>query len=185
MALCFFLAGSAASQTKSVSELETEISAFQNIELFSVRYDDRKDATILNLSIDLLLEEPKLQNDFKEFTFELSSIYTGIGIDEKPYRTLICTNSKGKKFYFASNRELLVSFGDRPFSVGEAQRTTEVRGKKVTENLCWDIAQSLVREIGSAKTMTLTIGRIVIPISPEKVSAFGNYSKLLLYPEDE
>lgn len=185
VALTCATAGFAFSQTKSLSELETAIRSFENLELFSVKYDDKKDATVLNLSFDLRLEEPKLQKEFKEFGLELSSIYTGIGIDAKPYRTVVCTNSRGKKFYFASNRQLKVSLDYQEFTLAEGQRTTEVRRGKVFENLCWDIDQELVRDFGLVETMILTIGNIQIPISSGKIAAFRNYSKLLVFEEIE
>ncbi|MEZ5345543.1 MAG: hypothetical protein R2681_08315 [Pyrinomonadaceae bacterium] len=185
VAFTLLLAAAGYSQTRSVSELESAITGFESAGLFSAGYDDSKDATTIHLSFDVRSDDPKLQKEFKEFIIDLTSIYTGIGIDSKPYRTLLCANSRGKKFHFASNRQLRVSLDGQEFTLAEGQRTTEVRGGKVTENLCWDVDQELIRDFGSAGKMTLTIGTIPIILREEKIRAFRDYSSLLIYDESE
>jgi len=165
-------------QTKSVEEVQAEINSFQNPTAFSIIYNDPKDITTLSLKFDLRGNDKILIKKFKELSFEMSSIYSGIGIDNKPVRNLLCITSRAKRFHFASNNELLIGIEEETITFTSPDRSTEVKGRKVKEKLCWDIDGELIQDFGKLNRIPLSIGEVKLSISTPKIKSIINFGKL-------
>ena len=167
------------SQTKSVEKLEAEINRFEKPSLFSAAYLDRKDTTIVKLSLNLREENKGLKKKFREFVLELIAIYAGPGIDNKPFRNLLCINTRGKKFHFASNNTLTLLLNSGPIEFRSPDRKTEFRKRKTRENLCWDIGQELVGELATLASTKVQIGSFGVLLPANSLNYFKNYAKLV------
>ena len=173
-----FVCTSIFSQTKSIEVTQTEINSFSNPEAFSVSYNDRKDITTLSLKFDLRGTDKALLKKFKELFFEMSSIYAGNLVDNKPVRNLLCVNSRAKRFHFASNNDLLIGLDSEIIRFVSPDRLTNVKGKKVREQLCWDIDSELVQDLAQANNLSFTLGSQNLLISTNNLRSVRSYSKL-------
>ena len=178
IAALFFVGVNSFSQTKSIEEVQSEINTFQDSAAFSVSYNDPKDITTLSLKFDLRGNDKALIKKFKELSFEMSAIYSGIGIDNKPFRNLLCITSRAKRFHFASNNDLLVGIDGETITFSSPDRSTEVKGRKVTEKLCWDIDRELIQDLGNSKTLALKIGSQTLTLSSAQPDTLQSFSKL-------
>lgn len=172
------------SQTKSLDDAETQIKTFTNSEKFSAVYDANKYVTKVEVLFDILKPKTPLEKQFKKFEFQLTSLFADKGIDAKPVRTTLCINTQSKKFYFLSDRNLTVSIDGETILMGEADRSTDVKGRKVTENLCWEIGKELVKELGNAASLGYEIGTIKGNFNADNIQFFKNYAMLVKVEEN-
>ncbi len=170
------------SQTKSIEQLQKEITAFKQSDLFSVTYE--RDITTVLLSFDLRGDDKGLKKKFKEFVFKLSAIYVGPGIDEKPFRNRLCVKTRSKKFHFASNRNLTLSLDEDTIDFGSAERSTTFRKRKASEVLCWEISRETLNDLAASHGVRLRIGGEKATIPPSKLSLFSDFSGLLTIKRD-
>jgi len=174
--LCFLAAASFA-QTKSYGEVQAEISAFETPAFYTASYEN--DLTTVKLFFDLREDNPGLQKPFKEFSFEISSIYSGPAVDGKPVRSLVCISTRAKKFYFSSNRELTIFVDSAPLRFGEGERSTELRKGKTREKLCWAMDDEALEELVEAGAVSFQVGSQTVSIPSEKSRLFDGYAALL------
>lgn len=167
------------SQTKSISEAETEIKTFKNSANFSVTYDDPKDLTTAKVLLDIRENTEALQKPFKKFDWEITSIFSGIEIDGKPVRNVLCINTQSKKPNFASGNTLLILLENEEVNFGEANRFSEVKGGKVEERMCWDISKEIIEDFAEVENMNFQIGSIKSSVSINLLQFFRDYAKLL------
>jgi len=181
LVLALILLGSAISlsQTKSVENIESEIANLKNPQPFSVHYNNRKDITTIKLSISLRGESKILRKRFKELFLETSTIYSGIGIDDKPFRNLICIKTRAKKFYFSNDRNLSIGLDEDALNLPNGNRSTKVRGRKIRETICWDINRKLIEDLSQSGKMNLGIGSLSISLSDTQLKLLRDYAKLL------
>ncbi|NNF00401.1 MAG: hypothetical protein HKN25_15375 [Pyrinomonadaceae bacterium] len=166
------------SQTRSVEEVQADIDSTPNPTAFSVSYDDPKDITILLLKFDLRGTDKSLKKRFKELFLEMSSVYSGIGIDYKPVRNLLCISSRAKRFHFASNNDLTIGIDGETVRFVSPDRSTEVKGRKVREKLCWDIDRELIKDAGSSSSLSLAIGSQKLSMYAKELALLLRFSKL-------
>lgn len=167
------------SQTKSIADAQTEIKTFQNLANFSVFYDDPKDLTTAKVLLDIRETDENLQKSFKKFEWEITSIYSGNAIDEKPVRNVLCINTQSKRPNFASNNTLTILLGKEDVNFGEPNRSSEVKGGKVKENLCWDVNKEIIEDFGKARNISFQVGSIKSSIPANMLQFFRDYAKLL------
>ncbi len=141
------------SQTKSIADAQNEIKTFTNSKQFSVVYDSAKYATVAEVNFDIVEPKTPFQKIFKEFTFKVTSLFSNNGIESKTSRTTLCINTRSKKFYFSSNRNLILTIDSEAITLGEADRSTEFKGGRVRENLCWEIDREIVHDLGKSATV--------------------------------
>ncbi len=171
------LAAVSTSQSKSLEEIRSEINGLPGAGSFSVTYE--RDITTVRLFYDVREDNQSLDESFKQFEIELCAIYSGPGIDEKPYRTRLCITTVAKRFHFASNRDLLVSVNGESIDFGTGERATRLKGRKTTEILCWDIDKELMKEFGNSNNAGFLIGGWKVSIPPLKSALIKDYWKLL------
>jgi hypothetical protein len=167
------------SQTKSLNAAETEIKTFANFSNYSAVYDEAKYVTRVEVSFDILEPKTALQKQFNKFEFKITSLFATDGIDQKPVRNSLCINTQSKKFFFSSNRNLTILLDGENVTLGEADRSTEVKGRKIKENLCWEIDMNLIKDFGKASTINFQIGTINNNINSPNLQFFKDYTKLL------
>lgn len=167
------------SQTKSIADAESEIKTFQNFANFSIVYDDPKDLTMAKVLLDIRQNNESLQKPFKQFDWEITSIFSGNAIDEKPVRNLLCINTQSKKPNFAGNNTLTILLGSEKINFGDPNRLSEVKGGKVKENLCWDINKEIIEDFGKAENISFQVGLIKGVIPANLLQFFKDYAKLL------
>lgn len=183
LAILLLAGATSFSQTKSIAEVQTEIDSFNDPAAFSVIYNDPKDITTLSLKADVRENDKNLEKKFKEFYFEMISIYSGIGVDKKPFRNLLCINSRANRFYFASDNDLVIGIENETIKFVSPDRTTEAKGRKIREKLCWDIDVELIRDLGRSSSLFLTVGSQKLSISNEKLGLLNSFSKLISIEE--
>jgi hypothetical protein len=167
------------SQTKPLSDVETEIKTFANSGNFSAVYDSAKYVTRVEVGFDILEPKDALQKQFKKFQFKLTSLFAVQGIEERSVRNTLCVNTQSKRFYFSNDRNLTVRLDGETINLGEADRSTEVKGRKVKENMCWEIDAEIIRDFGKASTFEYRIGATIGNINAAKLQFFKDYAKLL------
>lgn len=167
------------SQTKSIADAEMEIKTFQHFAGFSVVYDDSKDLTTAKVLLNIRETDANLQKSFKKFDWEITSIYSGNAIDEKPVRNVLCINTQSKRPNFASNNMLTILLGSEEINFGDPNRLSEVKGGKVKENLCWDINKEIIQDFGKAENISFQVGSIKGVIPANLLQFFKDYAKLL------
>lgn len=177
--LIFIFSVFAFSQTKSIADAEIEIKSFQNFANFSVAYDDPKDLTTARVLLDVRANDVNLQKPFKKFEWEITSIFAGNAIDEKPVRNVLCINTQSKKPNFASNNTLTVLLGKEEINFGEPNRLSEIKGGKVLENLCWDINKEIIEDFGKTESIGFQVGSIKSSIPANLLKFLKDYAKLL------
>lgn len=173
LSICVF------SQPKSLSEAETEIKTFANFGNFSAVYDAAKYVTRVEVGFDILEPNDALQKQFKKFEFRLTSLFAVRGIEDRSARNTLCLNTQSKRFYFSSERNLTILLDGDTINLGEADRSTEVKGRKVKENMCWEIDQEIIRDFGKAATFEYRIGTIRGNLNAAKLQFLKDYAKLL------
>ena len=146
---------------------------------FSARYKEKGDLTVVKVLIELRNEIETLKKKFKEFTFEIESIYVGPAIDEKPHRIRLCIKTRSKRFHFARENRLRLELDDGPIEFPSANRSSQLRGRKARENLCWDIDKALVNDFAKSRKFDFTVGGLRIELLPDHVKLLTDYSKLL------
>ena len=171
--------GISMSQTKTVENIEKEIANLENPQSFDVNYNNRKDITTLKLTIDLRGESKVLRKRFKELFLETNAIYSGTGIDNKPFRNLLCVKTKAKQFYFSNDRNLRILLSEDSLNLPNGNRSTKVRGRKIRETICWDINRELIKDLSKSPKMNLGIGSLNISLSEMQLKLFGDYLRLL------
>lgn len=171
--LCVF------SQTKSVADAQNEIKTFANSGQFSIAYDSAKYATVAEVKFDIVEPKTPLKKHFKEFGFKITSLFSNNGIEAKPSRSTLCISTRSKKFYFSSNRNLSLTINNDTISLGEADRSTKVKGGKVRENLCWEIDKDIVNDLGKSSTIKYEVGPVTGSLDSTKLQFFKDYAKLL------
>ena len=176
-AVICLVSGIARAQTKSFEDARIEITKFKNPELFSVAYE--RDLTTVKLSFDLREDNKSLRKPFKEFVFELSSVYSGPSIDHKPIRSLVCIRTRSKKFYFSSNRDLTFFADSKILRFFEGERSTELRKRKARENLCWEMDKEALGIVSKSGVISFQVGSQKVSIPAGKSILFGNYAQLL------
>lgn len=167
------------SQTKSVTDAETQITSFINSGNFSAVYDQSKYVTKAEVSFDILEPKTPLEKQFKAFEFQITSLFADNGIDQKPVRNTLCINTQSKKFNFASDRNLTILLDGEIINLGEADRSTEVKGRKIKENLCWEIDKEIIKDFGTASKFDFQISNIKESLPNEKLQFFKDFSKLV------
>lgn len=177
--LILLLSISALSQTKSLDAAETQIKTFANSAKFSAAYDANKYVTKVDVSFDILEPKTPLAKQFKKFEFQLTSLFADKGIDAKPVRTTLCINTQSKKFYFLSDRNLTIAVDGETILLGEADRSTEVKGSKISENLCWEIDKQLVKDLGNISSFRFEIGSIKGEFNADNIRFFTDYAELV------
>lgn len=177
--LILILSVFAFSQTKSITDAESEIKTFQNFANFSVSYDDPKDLTTAKVLLDIRANDEILQKSFKTFDWELSSVFSGNVIDDKPVRNILCIYTQSKRPIFASNNLLTILLGNEAINFGDPNRLSEVKGGKVKENLCWDVDKEMVEDFGKAASLSFQVGATKISIPADMLQIFRDYAKLL------
>ncbi len=165
------------SQTKSLEQVRSAINDSSRPELFSAIYE--KDLTTIKLSFDLREDNIGLQKPFKEFVFELTSIYAGPAVDGKPVRSRICINTRAKKFYFSSNRELTLFVDSSPLKFASGERTTELQKGKTRENLCWEMDKETMEDLIKSEVVVLQVGFEKVSIPAGKSRLFADYASLV------
>lgn len=173
-----FVCANIFSQTKSIEQVQTQINSFPNAEAFSVSYNDRKDITTLSLKLDLRGTDKALLKKFKELFLEMTSIYSGNLVDNKPVRNLLCINSRAKRFYFASNNDLLIQLDTETIKFVSPDRSTKVKGKKVREKLCWDIDKELIDDFSKANSISFQLNTFNKTLSEQVLLIFRNYRSI-------
>jgi hypothetical protein len=179
ISLVLFLSVFVFSQTKSIADAGSEIKTFQNFANFSVVYEDSKDLTTVKFFLDIRETDENLQKSFKKFEWEITSIYSGNAIDEKPVRNVLCINTQSKRPNFASNNTLTILLGKEDVNFGEPNRSSEVKGGKVKENLCWDVNKEIIEDFGKAENISFQVGSIKSSIPANMLQFFRDYAKLL------
>ena len=172
-------AATAHSQSKTLEQVRNELATLQNSELFSAAYKEGKDLTIVKLSIDLRSENPILKKKFKEFGVEVESVYVGPSIDEKPFRSQLCVKTRAKRFHFARNNALTITLDSGPVDFPPANRSSQLKGRKARESLCWDVNKSLLSELGATQTFIFEVGSEKIEFGTNHIKLFAEYSKLI------
>ncbi len=165
------------SQTKSLEQVRSAINDTSNPELFSAVYE--KDLTTIKLSFDLREDNIGLQKPFKEFVFELTSIYAGPSVDGKPVRSRMCINTRAKQFYFSANRELTLFVDSSPLKFASGERTTELQKGKTSENLCWEMDKETMEELIKSEVVVLQVGPEKVSIPTGKSKLFVDYANLV------
>ena len=118
------------SQSKSIADAKVEIQTFSNFGNFSITHDDRKDLTSAKVSINLREDNKSLSKTFKKFSLEITAIYSGIAIDNKPFRNTLCIRTQSKGFKFANNNSLTVMLENEEVNFGNANRSTKAKGRE-------------------------------------------------------
>ncbi len=175
----FLFSVSAFSQTKPLTDAQAEIKTFSNPENFSVVYDSAKYVTKAEVSFDILERKTPLSKIFKKFGFKITSLFAIDGIDTKPVRSTLCINTQSKRFHFSSNRNLTLTINSEVINLGEANRSTKVKGRKIKEDLCWEIDQEILEDTEKAERIGYEVGRIKGSIDKLKLRFFKDFAKLL------
>lgn len=166
-------------QSKSLTKAQEEIKTFTNPNNFSVIYDQTRYVTKAEVKFDILKAKTPLAKQFKEFKFKVTSLFATDGIDQKPVRTTLCINTRSKKFYFSSRRSLTLTIDSKTINLGEGNRSTKIKGRKIRENLCWEIDKELVQDLGKASSINYQIGAIKGNLNSTKLQFFRNYTRLI------
>jgi len=167
------------SQGKSLVDAESEIKTFKNFESFSVTYNDRKDLTTATVTINIRNDDKALKKPFKKFVWEIASIYSGIAIDDRPVRNVLCIKTQSKGFRFARSNSLVVRLPDEKVDFGVPNRFTEAKGRRVKEHLCWDITKEIIGDLAKAGSINFQVGSVSSSIPRSKLQLFKDYAKLL------
>ena len=167
-------------QTKSIADTENQIKNFNSPANFSVAYDISKYVTKAELSFDLLTEKDPLEKQFKSFSWQIFSLFAIEGIDTKPVRNTLCIITQSKKgFKFASDRNLNILLDSEEINLGEADRSTELKGRKATETLCWEIDSQLIKDFASANKLELQVGNFKRILNASQLQSLKDYSELI------
>ena len=172
------------SQVKTVDDAKNEINTFANSKQFSVVYDSAKYATVAKVKFDIVERKTPFQKIFKEFGFTITSLFSNKGIEAKTSRTTLCINTRSKKFFFSSNRNLTLTVDNEAINLGEADRSTNVKGGKVRENLCWEIDREIVDDLGKSTSVKYEIAQVKGTLSSKKLQFFKDYARLLNIDKD-
>lgn len=167
------------SQTKSIEKAGTEIKTFANFEKYSIVYDAAKYVTKAEVSFDIIEPKTPLEKQFKKFAFVITSLFAINGIEEKSVRNTLCINTQSKKFYFASDRNLTLKLDNETINLGEADRSTEVKGSKVWENLCWEIDTDLINDFAKTSKFEYEIANLKGNLTTQNLQYFKDYAQLL------
>ena len=177
--IILFFAVCVCAQTKSIADAENQIKNFSNPANFSVVYDSSRYVTQAELNFDLLEEKDPLAKQFKKFGWRISTLFAVEGIDRKPVRNTLCLITQSKKFQFASSRDLTLRLDSETINLGEADRSTELRGSKASENLCWEIDPQLIRDFAAAEKIEFVAGKVGKPLNSLQLQNLKDYSALV------
>lgn len=166
-------------QIKPLAEARAEIKSFAQAEQFSILYDQSKYVTKADVTFDIVERKTPFSKIFKKFEFRLLSLFADKGVDTKPVRSTLCINTQSKKYYFSGNRNLTLILDNETINLGEADRSTEVKGRKIKENLCWEIDKALIQDLGTASNVGYQIGRVKGNLTSDKLQFFKDYAKLV------
>jgi hypothetical protein len=168
------------SQSKSIPDAQNEIKTFQNFSSFAVSYNDPKDLTTATVILDIREDSAKpFQKQFKKFEWEVTSVFAGNKIDDKPVRHTLCLNTQSKRFFFASNNLLTIFISGEEIDFDIPNRSTEVKGGKVKETLCWEITRQIITDFSKATAIDFHIGPVKSSLSAGKLQTIRDYAKLL------
>jgi hypothetical protein len=179
ISLILIFSGSLFSQTKSLADADAEIKGFANPGQFSAVYDQAKYVTRATVSFDIVEPKTPFSKQFKKFEFQIRSLFADNGIDTKPVRSTLCINTEGKRYFFASSRNLTIRLDGETINFGEADRSTEVKGRKVKENLCWEIDKELIKDFGTSANLEYEVGSIKGNLGAGKLQFFKDYATLV------
>lgn len=167
-------------QTKSLESAQSEASGTPGM---TVSYDETRYITMTSLNVDALADNEMLKKTAKKFEWTLESWFAIKGIDAKPVRVVLCADTQAKKFLFQRNSELTLTFDGEDVLLGEAQRTSEYKGGKAKENVCWEVDKVITDDFGKATKATFAVGGIRGTFSAASLGKFRDYSDLISMEE--
>ncbi len=179
ISLIFIFAAGVFSQVKTLEDARNEIKTFTNSESYSVLYDSARYVTKAEVRFDIFEPKTPLEKQFKKFEFAISTLFATDGIEDRSVRSTLCINTQSKQFYFASERNLTLLLDGETINLGEADRSTEVKGRKVFENLCWEIDAELIKDFGKASGFEFKLANVKETLDSAKLQFFKDYAKLL------
>ncbi len=180
---CFVLVGlviGASAQSKTLEQAQTQLAAFQSSAEFSLRYEETRYVTIASVKVDSIADNQDLKKQFKKLEWQLESYFAIKGIDETPVRVVLCLATQSKRFAFTSDRELTLNFDGEDIMLGEAQRTSEVKGGKARENLCWEVDSVITEHFEKATNASFAVGTVRGKFSPATLKGFKDYGALVI-----
>lgn len=176
MAAVLLISSHVFAQTKSLESAQNEAAGTPSI---SIGYEENRYLTITRITVDSLPANELLGKQFKKFEWTLETWFAIKGIDAKPARVVLCLATESKRFAFASDRELVLAFDGEEVLLGEAQRTSEVKGSKARENLCWEVDEVITKDFAKASTASFAIGRTGGALSADDLKAFRKYGEIV------
>ncbi len=138
-----------------------------------------------SLNVDALADNEMLKKTAKKFEWTLESWFAIKGIDAKPVRVVLCADTQAKKFLFQRNSELTLTFDGEDVLLGEAQRTSEYKGGKAKENVCWEVDKVITDDFAKASKAAFAIGGIQGIFSAASLGKFRVYGKLVTFNAGE
>ncbi len=176
--LVLLTCGTCFSQIKSIEDAQNEIKTFNDLNAFSVLYDETKYLTKAEISFEILEEKDNLRKQFSKFEWQMTSLFAIKGIEAKPVRNILCINSQSKTFVFSRENSLTILFSDGDVNFGEPNRLSEIKKGKANEKLCWEVDQEIFRDFADSEKIEFQIGIIKGQISPDKMQILKDYAKL-------
>jgi hypothetical protein len=170
-------------QSKSYADAAAEIRTFDDFTAFALSYDEARYVTIAEMKVEILGEKDDLRKTLKTFEWQMRSLFALKGIDAKPVQTLLCINSQSKTFLFSRENELTIFFHNEDVGFGVPNRSSELKGKKAGETLCWEINREIVEDLAKADKIEFQVGSIRTRIRADKLQVFKDYGKLLKVAE--
>jgi len=167
-------------QVKSIEAAQEEAAGTTGI---SVAYDESRYLTLTSVTVDSIPANEPLKKQFRKFEWKLETWFAIKGIDAKPARVVLCLATQSKRFVFASDRELTLAFDGDDVLLGEAQRSTEVKGGKARETLCWEVDEVITRDFTKSASASFAIGRTRGTFSAADLNAFKAYGMVVSVEE--
>lgn len=170
------LSSHASAQTKSLESAQAEAAGTPGV---SIAYEENRYLTVARITADSLPANKLLNKQFKRFEWTLETWFAIKGIDAKPARVVLCLATRSKRFAFTSDRDLTLTFDGEDVLLGEAQRSTEVKGGKARENLCWEVDEVITKDFAGATSAGFSIASVRGIFSPDDLSRLRSYGRLV------
>jgi hypothetical protein len=164
------------SQTKSIETALEEAAGTPGI---LVAYDETRYLTKVSLNVDAIADNESFKKQIKRFEWTLESWFAIKGIDAKPVRVVLCADTQAKRFLFQRNSELTLTFNGEDVLLGEGQRTSEYKGGKAKENVCWEVDKVITDDFAKASKASFSAGGLRGNFSDASLSRFLAYSRIL------
>jgi hypothetical protein len=164
------------SQNKSIESALEEAAGTPGI---SVAYDETRYLTKVGVNVDAMADNESFKKQMKRFEWTLESWFAIKGIDSKPVRVVLCADTQAKRFLFQRNSELTLTFDGEDVLLGEGQRTSEYKGGKAKENVCWEVDKVITDDFAKAVKASFSVGGLRGSFSSGSLAKFRGYGSLV------